>query len=62
MVWTVKFVAQTETYFQTFELVWWLGIAVSAFSALIHLPIREVSLRAAQPAWSIASMTAGTWV
>ncbi len=24
-----------------YELVWWLGIAVSAFSALIHLPIRE---------------------
>ena len=24
-----------------YELVWWIGIGVSAFSALIHLPIRE---------------------
>lgn len=29
-----------------YELVWWLGIAVSAFSALVHLPIRENPLRA----------------
>ena len=29
-----------------YELVWWLGIAVSAFSALVHLPIRESPLRA----------------
>ncbi len=33
-----------------YELVWWLGIAVSAFSALVHLPIRERPLRDAQTA------------
>ena len=33
-----------------YEVVWWLGIAVSVFSALIHLPTRESLLRAAQPA------------
>jgi MFS family permease len=24
-----------------YTLVWWLGLAVGAFSALVHLPIRE---------------------
>ena len=24
-----------------YNLVWWIGIAVGAFSALVHLPIRE---------------------
>ena len=24
-----------------YTLVWWIGVAVGAFSALIHLPIRE---------------------
>ncbi|NNF91891.1 MAG: MFS transporter, partial [Boseongicola sp.] len=24
-----------------YEVVWWLGVAVGAFSALVHLPIRE---------------------
>jgi hypothetical protein len=24
-----------------YSLVWWIGIGVGAFSALIHLPIRE---------------------
>ena len=24
-----------------FTLVWWIGIAVGAFSALVHLPIKE---------------------
>ena len=32
-----------------YELVWWLGIAVSAFSALIHLPIQERPLSKVQP-------------
>jgi MFS family permease len=27
-----------------YELVWWIGVGVGAFSALIHLPIRERSL------------------
>lgn len=27
-----------------YEAVWWVGIAVGAFSALIHLPIREKSI------------------
>ena len=25
----------------SYELVWWIGIAVGAFSAIVHLPIRE---------------------
>ena len=33
----------------TYTTVWWIGIAVGAFSALIHLPIRERAL-VAQPA------------
>ena len=24
-----------------YNLVWWIGIAVGAFSALVHLPIEE---------------------
>jgi MFS family permease len=24
-----------------YELVWWIGVGVGAFSALVHLPIRE---------------------
>ena len=24
-----------------YNLVWWIGIAVGAFSALVHLPIKE---------------------
>ena len=24
-----------------YTAVWWLGVAVGAFSALVHLPIRE---------------------
>jgi len=24
-----------------YELVWWLGVAVGAFSAIVHLPVRE---------------------
>ncbi len=26
----------------SYEVVWWVGVAVGAFSALVHLPIREV--------------------
>ena len=33
-----------------YEFGWWLGIAICAFSAFIHLPIRERPGRAAQPA------------
>ncbi len=35
--------------FGDYTLVWWIGVAVGAFSALIHLPIREKPI-AAQPA------------
>ena len=28
----------------TYEAVWWVGVAIGAFSALIHLPIREPRL------------------
>lgn len=31
-----------------YDLVWWIGVGVGAFSALVHLPIREE--RAAVPA------------
>ncbi|MDA9991342.1 MFS transporter, partial [Paracoccaceae bacterium] len=27
-----------------YEAVWWVGIAIGAFSALIHLPIKEKSI------------------
>ena len=30
-----------------YTLVWWIGIGVSAFSTLIHLPIKEEKLQAA---------------
>ncbi len=32
-----------------YTMVWWIGVGVGAFSAIVHLPIRERSLRA-QPA------------
>jgi len=28
----------------TYDTVWWIGVAVGAFSAIVHLPIREVPL------------------
>ena len=28
----------------SYEIVWWVGIGVGAFSALIHLPIKEIPL------------------
>ncbi|MGP9803474.1 MFS transporter [Paracoccus sp. NSM] len=31
-------------------LVWWIGVGVGAFSALIHLPVREAPLRMPAPA------------
>ncbi|MCB1331548.1 MAG: MFS transporter [Maritimibacter sp.] len=31
-----------------YTLVWWIGVGVGAFSALVHLPIRERPLMAAQ--------------
>ncbi|MEO0403055.1 MAG: MFS transporter [Pseudomonadota bacterium] len=34
----------------TYEQVWWIGVAVGAFSAIVHLPIRERPLWAASPA------------
>lgn len=33
-----------------YTLVWWVGVAVGAFSAVVHLPIRERPLAAAQAA------------
>lgn len=29
----------------TYTAVWWLGVAIGAFSAIVHLPIREVPLK-----------------
>lgn len=34
----------------SYTLVWWIGVGVGAFSAVVHLPIRERPLTAAQPA------------
>ncbi|WP_028726019.1 MFS transporter [Paracoccus zeaxanthinifaciens] len=33
-----------------YQLVWWIGVGVGAFSALIHLPVREAPMRMAAPA------------
>ncbi|MGB0410420.1 MAG: MFS transporter [Pikeienuella sp.] len=33
-----------------YETVWWIGVGVGAFSALVHLPIREKPLMSGQPA------------
>ncbi len=33
-----------------YTLVWWIGVGVGAFSALVHLPIRERPIALAQPA------------
>jgi len=33
-----------------YTLVWWIGVAVGAFSAIVHLPIRERAMPAGQPA------------
>ena len=31
--------------FGNYNLVWWVGIGVGAFSAIIHLPVKEVPLK-----------------
>ncbi len=36
--------------FGTYEIVWWVGVAVGAFSAIVHLPIRERPLAKPSPA------------
>jgi hypothetical protein len=28
----------------SYDLVWWVGIGVGAFSAIIHLPVKEIPL------------------
>jgi hypothetical protein len=28
-----------------YNTVWWVGIGVGAFSAIVHLPIKEIPLR-----------------
>lgn len=33
-----------------YTAVWWVGVGVGAFSAIIHLPIKEVALKNRQPA------------
>ena len=33
----------------SYTLVWWVGVAVGAFSAIVHLPIREARSTALQP-------------
>ena len=33
-----------------YTFVWWIGVAVGAFSAIVHLPVKERPLRAAAPA------------
>ena len=31
--------------FGNYNLVWWVGIGVGAFSAIIHLPVKEIPLK-----------------
>jgi predicted MFS family arabinose efflux permease len=33
-----------------YTLVWWVGVGVGAFSAIVHLPVKERKLTMAQPA------------
>jgi MFS family permease len=33
----------------TYEAVWWVGVAVGALSAVVHLPIRETPLEDRAP-------------
>ncbi|ACM02631.1 MFS transporter [Cereibacter sphaeroides] len=33
-----------------YTMVWWIGVGVGAFSAIVHLPIREIRSPALQPA------------
>ena len=44
----------------TYTHVWWVGVGVGAFSALIHLPIREKRSPIAAPAASRAPIAANT--
>ena len=30
--------------FGNYDLVWWIGIGVGAFSAIIHLPVKEIPI------------------
>ncbi len=32
--------------FGDYTLVWWIGVGVGAFSAIVHLPVKEVALKA----------------
>ena len=34
----------------SYDIVWWVGVGVGAFSAIIHLPVREAPLRAVRTA------------
>ncbi len=34
----------------SYDVVWWLSVALGIFAAIVHLPIREVSARGAAPA------------
>ena len=36
--------------FGSYDLVWWVGVGVGAFSALIHLPVRELPHKILSPA------------
>ncbi|WP_299147193.1 MFS transporter [uncultured Tateyamaria sp.] len=36
--------------FGSYEQVWWIGVAIGAFSAIVHLPIRERPLGTPNPA------------
>lgn len=35
--------------FGNYNLVWWIGVGVGAFSALVHLPVREIPANLRQP-------------
>ena len=31
-------------FYGSYNIVWWVGIGVGAFSAIIHLPVKEIPL------------------
>jgi MFS family permease len=36
--------------FESYDAVWWIGVGIGAFSAVVHLPIREAARAPAAPA------------
>ncbi|HVY20380.1 MAG TPA: MFS transporter [Bauldia sp.] len=39
----------------SYDVVWWLSVALGLFAAVVHLPIREVGVRRGEPAPAVAA-------